>query len=420
MSENNIIIRIQGESDLSAAQSQIRELTARNKELEAQMKAVSKAEQEDAESIRQLGLQGSQLSAALKKNTDYYKKQRQEVQKNVDANKQSIQTLQKSVSQYNLLSGATGKTRQQLMEMREAMIKMAESGDTTSATFIAMADKAAELNDTIGDAQQIITLLASDTKNLDAAMQVGGGLVGAFNAATSAAALLGGESEKLQEAFLKVQAAMSVLNGIQQMMTVLDKRSAANVVIRTALIKLFNKEKIKEAATQTAATVAAKGHENAIKSDAAATAAATLATKGFTKALLANPVMLVVAALAALVAGVSYYIEKTKEAKGATQDFNAELERINNYNQRSRSEWEHNARMAEIEGKTWREVHAIRKQGVEDELAVWQERKRNQERIKREDALWGREWTEQEEEYLQEINKMIQQYQDERRDFAGI
>ena len=416
MSENNIIIRIQGESDLSAAQSQIRELTARNKELEAQMKAVSKAEQEDAESIRQLGLQGSQLSAALKKNTDYYKKQRQEVQKNVDANKQSIQTLQKSVSQYNLLSGATGKTRQQLMEMREAMIKMAESGDTTSATFIAMADKAAELNDTIGDAQQIITLLASDTKNLDAAMQVGGGLVGAFNAATSAAALLGGESEKLQEAFLKVQAAMSVLNGIQQMMTVLDKRSAANVVIRTALIKLFNKEKIKEAATQTAATVAAKGHENAIKSDAAATAAATLATKGFTKALLANPVMLVVAALAALVAGISYYIEKTKEAKGATQDFNAELERINNYNQRSRSEWEHNARMAEIEGKTWREVHAIRKQGVEDELAVWQERKRNQERIKREDALWGREWTEQEEEYLQEINKMIQQYQDERRD----
>ena len=315
MSENNIIIRIQGESDLSAAQSQIRELTARNKELEAQMKAVSKAEQEDAESIRQLGLQGGQLSAALRKNTDYYKKQREEVQKSVDANKQSIQTLQKSVSQYNLLSGATGKARTQLMEFNEVLLKMAENGDTTSATFIAMAEKAAKLSDASGDARKIVALLASDTKNLDAAMQVGGGLVGAFNAATSAMALLGGESEELQEAFLKVQAAMAVLNGLQQVMAVADKRSAANVVIRTALIKLFNREKIKEASAQIAATAAGTAHAGAMTADAAATTAATVATGGFTAALLANPVMLIVAAVAALVAGLAFLVSSVKKSK---------------------------------------------------------------------------------------------------------
>ena len=244
MADQNIIVRITGEADLGNAQSQIAELKERGKELEAQMKALSKAEQEDAESIRQLGLQGDQLSAALKKNADYYKAQRIELEKTAAANGKNIQTLKDSVRQYNVLQGAAGKTRQQLMEMREALVRMAEDGDTTSATFIALADRAAELNDTVGDAQQIIALLASDTKNLDAAMQVGGGLVGAFNAATSAMALLGGESEELQQAFLKVQAAMSVLSGVQQVMAVVDKRSAANVVIRTALIKLFNREKI--------------------------------------------------------------------------------------------------------------------------------------------------------------------------------
>ena len=444
MSENNVIIRIKGETQLQNAQSELTRLQEENNRLMDSAKKVGKEMDSEAAKLTALKEKLKENIAQVKEQVKNKEKLRQaiaplvaEYQKDVKAindtikakiqekkalqdstreNEKSIVSLKNSIRTYNAVNGAGVQTRQQLMAIREELVKMAEAGDTTSAEFIALAERAGELNDTVGDAQQVIALLASDTKKLDAAMQVGGGLVGAFNAATSAAALLGGESEKLQEAFLKVQAAMSVLNGIQQMMTVLDKRSAANVVIRTALIKLFNKEKIKEAATQTAATVAAKGHENAIKSDAAATATATLATKGFTKALLANPVMLVVAALAALVAGISYYISKTKEAKGATKDFNAELERINNYNQRSRSEWEHNARMAEIEGKTWREVHAIRKQGVEDELAVWQERKRNQERIKREDALWGREWTEQEEEYLQEINKMIQQYQDERRD----
>lgn len=407
MSENNIIIRIQGESDLSAAQSQIRELTARNKELEAQMKAVSKAEQEDAESIRQLGLQGSQLSAALRKNTEHYKEERKELQKSVDANKQNIITLQKSVSQYNLLSGATGKTRQQLMEMREAMIKMAESGDTTSATFIAMADKAAELNDTIGDAQQIITLLASDTKNLDAAMQVGGGLVGAFNAATSAMALLGGESEELQEAFLKVQAAMAVLNGLQQVMAVADKRSAANVVLRTALLKLLNREKIKEASTQVAATAAGTAHAGAMTADAVATTAATAATGGFTAALLANPVMLIVAAVAALVAGLAFLVSSIRKSKEEQRDFNGVMERTKSLIEDTKNQSDYAARLAEAEGKNWKTVAKIQENGLMQQrnAAV----RAYNEMVRKKQAANGR-ISDEEQALLDEMREMWQQF----------
>lgn len=406
MSENNIIIRIQGESDLSAAQSQIRELTARNKELEAQMKAVSKAEQEDAESIRQLGLQGDQLSAALRKNTDYYKKQREEVQKNVDANKQSIQTLQKSVSQYNLLTGATGKARTQLMEMNEVLLKMAENGDTTSATFIAMAERAAKLSDASGDARQIVALLASDTKNLDAAMQVGGGLVGAFNAATSAMALLGGESEELQEAFLKVQAAMAVLNGLQQVMAVADKRSAANVVIRTALIKLFNREKIKEASAQIAATAAGTAHAGAMTADAAATTAATVATGGFTAALLANPVMLIVAAVAALVAGLAFLVSSVKKSKEEQRDFNGIMERTKALVEDTANKSDYAARLAEAEGKNWKTVAKIQENGLMQQrnAAV----RAYNEMVRKKQAANGR-ISEEEQALLDEMREMWQQ-----------
>lgn len=364
MADNNIFIRIRGEADLGDAQSQIRELTDRNKELEAQIKRVTKAEQEDAESIRQMGLAGDKLQAALKRNEDYYKKQKDSLDKLVVANNKSVASLKQSVNQYNAVNGAGVKLRTQLMAIREEMVRLAEAGDTTSNQFIQLADRAAELTDTIGDAQQIINILASDTGNLDTALQVGGGLAGAFNAATSAAALLGGESEELQQAFLKVQAALSVLNGIQQVAAVLDKRSAANVKIRLALAKLFNKEKTKEAVT-TGATAAATGaHAAAMTTDAAATTAATVATKGFTAALLANPVGAILAGIVALAAGV-YALYKAFNSDAASVDaFNEKMSGIGRTIDRQNEKLENmkvqhanRIRMMEAEGATEGQIH---------------------------------------------------------------
>lgn len=410
MADNNIFIRIRGEADLGDAQAQVRELTNRNKELEAQIKRVTKAEQEDAESIRQLGLTGEQLQSALQKNEEYYKKQKDAIEKVVIANNKSVASLKQSVNQYNAVNGAGVRLRTQLMAIREEMVKMAESGDTTSKRFIELADRAADLTDTTGDVQQIINILASDTGKLDTALQVGGGLAGAFNAATSAAALLGGESEELQQAFLKVQAALSVLNGLQQLNAVLDKRSAANVKIRLALAKLFNAEKTKEAVTTTASTAATKAHSAAMRADAASTTTATVATKGFTKALLSNPVMLIVTAISALVFGISQYIKKTKEAKEVTKDFSGELDRLNAYNDRVKEEFEFHARLAEAEGKTWREVHEIRAKGVQEQIDNINKEISAQQRIKNDRELWNQEWSEEEEQHLNDLKAKEEQY----------
>lgn len=376
MDENNVIIRITGEADLSNAEEQVRSLKDRNKELTDQLKRLQEQERADAKDIENTIKDRAQLSAKLKENADYYKREAGFINQDIDANKRNIKTLQQSVNQYNALSGAGVKMRQQLMAMREEMTRMAEAGDTTSARFIELADQASTLSDTLGDAQAVITLLASDTKNLDAAMQVGGGLVGTFNAATSAMALLGGESEELQQAFLKVQAAMALLQGVQQVMTVLDKRSAANVVIRTAAIKLLNKVKGQQAAMETATTATTTGDTAAQNANTIATKMSTVAIKAkdvamkiLNKTILANPVMWLVAGLAALAAGLMAIVSHSKKAAEAQRNFSGELERTRKINSQLANDSDFAARMAEAEGKGWREVLAIQRESAQKQLS---------------------------------------------------
>lgn len=376
MDENNILIRITGEADLSNAEEQVRSLKDRNKELTEQLKRLQEQEKADAKDIENTIKDRAQLSVKLKENADYYKREAGFINQDIDANKRNIKTLQQSVNQYNALSGAGVKMRQQLMAMREEMTRMAEAGDTTSARFIELADQASTLSDTLGDAQAVITLLASDTKNLDAAMQVGGGLVGTFNAATSAMALLGGESEELQQAFLKVQAAMALLQGVQQVMTVLDKRSAANVVIRTAAIKILNKVKGQQAATETttaatttADTAAQNANTIATKMSTVAIKAKDVAMKILNKTILANPVMWLVAGLAALAAGLMAIVSHSKKAAEAQRNFSGELERTRKINSQLANDSDFAARMAEAEGKGWREVLAIQRESAQKQLS---------------------------------------------------
>lgn len=368
MADNNILIKITSETDLSEAQLQIKELSNRSKELEAQMLKTAQAEKEDAASIKALGLSEKELQTALQKNAEYYRSLRKEITDQAVANEKNIKSLKQLVSNSNAMNGVGTKLTQQIRAIREQLMQMEMAGDTSSQAFIDLSVKAAQLTDQMGDTQQQINILASDTKNLDAAMSVGSGLAGVFNAATSAAALLGGESEELQQAFLKVQAALAVLNGVQQVANVLNKDSAANVVIRTALQKLLNKEKTKEAtltATNTTATVA----ETAAKGAATtATTAATAATWSFNAALLANPVMLIVAGVAALVAGLAYLFSAMSKNAEEQRNFNGIMKETEKLIKDTGDASGYAAKLAEAEGKSWKEVSKIEEKGLIEQL----------------------------------------------------
>lgn len=359
--ENNIIIKITSEADLDSAQKQLQELTNRAKEQEKALRELSGVEKEDAESLKTLGLYGDKLAKALKKNKDYYQELRDQKKADITETKKSIQELNNQVKAYKTLNGQSGRMVQQLRAMREQLQHMEDDGEAGSEAFIELAIAAAKLEDQIGDTQQRIRVLASDTKEVDALLGLGDGLAGSFYVATSAAELLGGDMEGLQNAFYKVQAAMSVVSGVQQVWNALNKDSAAMVVLNTALMKLLTKSK-KQNSEETKKDAASSGLDSVAKRiQAAVTAKATSAQLSLNAAMKANPIGVIVAiiltavaAVAALGIGIAKLVHYFSDAGKAERDYakaSEELEKIQAANAvgASKRAYEHQQRIKAID-----------------------------------------------------------------------
>ena len=175
----------------------------------------------------------------------------------------------------------------ELRGLQQEMARMESAGEADSEVFREMAIRAGELKDQIGDTAQQVSILASDTKNVDALISGVEGLAGAFALVQGASALFGEESEDLQKTLLKVNAAMAVLQGLQSVMNTLNKDSAFNVVILS-----------KAKSTYAAVTGTLTG---LLSAETAATSAATIATQAFGFALKALGIGLVITAIAILV-----------------------------------------------------------------------------------------------------------------------
>lgn len=361
MADNNIIIRITSEADLDSAQKQLQELTNRAKEQEKALTDLKETEKEDAQSIKELYLAREQQSKALKKNKDYYQELRDQKKADIAETKKSIRELENQVKAYKTLNGQSGRMVMQLRAIREQLQRMEEAGEFGTQAFVDLSIAAGQLEDQIGDTQQRIRVLASDTKNIDAIMGLGDGLAGTFYIATSAAELFGDDMEGLQNAFYKVQAAMSVVSGTQQVFNALNKDSAAMVVLNTALMQLLSKAKTKNAAatgTDAAASVADTAAKGA---QAAATTSATTAQVALNAAMKANPigviigiVLAAVAAVAALGIGIAKLVHHFSDAGKAERDYakaSQELEQIQATNAigASKRAYEHQQRIKAIE-----------------------------------------------------------------------
>ncbi len=254
------------------------------------------------------------MAMAMKKHADSQKL----ISKELENTRKAVANLHARADKLeNTVVKGTASTMltRRLRTLKEELRQMEMAGDTTSQKFIDVSVEAAQLEDQIGDTNAQIRALASDTRNLDAVLGVGQGLTGIMTGATSAMALLGGESEDLQKAFFKVQAMMQVLNSTQAIANTLNKDSVANVVIRNAISKLFTKSQVQE-------TVAVAANTVATGANATAAGAATVATNAWTTALLANPVMWIIAILVGVAAGI-YAITK---AMGSEED---KLKKIN-------------------------------------------------------------------------------------------
>lgn len=129
--------------------------------------------------------------------------------------------------------------RTQMRQSREEVTKLFVEGKATTAEIYKMAKGGGALKDAMMDAQQAISVLASDTFKLDAALQ--GVQLGAagFQAIQAGAALFGKESEDLQKTLVLLNATMAGTQAIQQIVNLTQKQSALSLGVNIAAQKLY-------------------------------------------------------------------------------------------------------------------------------------------------------------------------------------
>jgi len=247
----------------------------------------------------------------------------------VDDLKKSTTELGKAEKEFEKITNGGKSLKTELRQIQALMAKMNLKGLSGTEEFTEMALRAGQLKDAIADAAQATKNYSSDTANLDAAMSAMQGVAGAATVLTGAMSLFGAENEEVANAILKVQSALSILNGVQAIANTLNKDSALMLKLKQVLM-------ITNTASTTANTVAegantaALGTNAAAKTaNAAATATATGAQISFNAAVLANPYVLAAAAIAALVAGIVIYANTVDDATDSQIAMNAAVDAFN-------------------------------------------------------------------------------------------
>lgn len=225
-----------------------------------------------AEKIYSISLEGKDnLSNTLKS-----------VKNNIEGVSKSTSQLDRISEKFGKIENSTAPLKKRLRELQAMIAQMNFDGMTDNDVFVRMTAKAAEMKDALGDASQAVRLMSSDTAKLDATIEAMQGLAGVAGVATGAIGLLGTENEDLQRAMLKVQSAIAVMNGVQQIANVLNKDS----ILMLKLKDFWSKATAKDIAKQTTATIAnnavTKANTVATNLNTVAEIANTTATKGST------------------------------------------------------------------------------------------------------------------------------------------
>jgi hypothetical protein len=221
----------------------------------------------------------------------------------------SIEIMNQQLKELGVVEEVTGSKMQSLKSQLREMRNELGNLDEGSAEFELLKQKAGELDDRIKNLNSTISHTGSDTKNLDGMISLASGIAGGFAAAEGAIALFSDGNEQVQQALLKVNAAMSILQGLQQIGNVIQKESSANLFINSYL----RKKAVVETQAQTIVT-----GELAIAEVAqtAATETATVAQEGLNLAMLNNPVAIIIAAVTGLIAAYTYFSgEEERTAK---------------------------------------------------------------------------------------------------------
>ena len=125
----------------------------------------------------------------------------------------------------------------ELRQLQGAMAKMRLEGRQNSQEYQTMAQRAALLQDTLGDLRTQTKILSHDNAGLQGLMSGANGVAGAFTMATGIMGAFASESENLAKIQTRVQSVLAITIGLQQVMNALNKDSAFRLV---TVVKMKN------------------------------------------------------------------------------------------------------------------------------------------------------------------------------------
>lgn len=210
-------ISISGEQAAAASKSLTEKITEQKsviKQVEADVKALQKAYESAAPGKAQNEV-AADLNAA---------KQALEEEKGILNSLTEAQECNKESNQ---------RLSRQLRELQNDMARMRLNGEQNTEEYQKMAQKAAELSDTLGDLRAQTSILANDDANLQGFISGVNGLSGAFTTATGVMSLFASENENLAKIQARVQSVMAITMGLQQVFNALNKDSAFRLVTLT-------------------------------------------------------------------------------------------------------------------------------------------------------------------------------------------
>jgi hypothetical protein len=115
-------------------------------------------------------------------------------------------------------------------ELKELKAQIA-SGSLGEKELREATKRASQLTDEIGDVNDKVKALASDTKRIDAVVTAFSGVAAAASVAAGATALFGTENKQMAEAAQKAQAAMALLVGIQEISKIVTTENALKTFV---------------------------------------------------------------------------------------------------------------------------------------------------------------------------------------------
>ncbi len=290
------------------------------RETEKQLKLNAVATRAEEGSLNQLKASLSTLTAqynALSEDQRKNSETGQQLQKDIagitnelNSSEQAVGNFKRQVGDY---AQATKSLKAEIKEAKDEATKLATQFGENSRQATEATKRVADLVEKQADFNKRVAAFNPEAK-FAAFTQAAASLAGGLSAAQGAMALFGGESEEASKALLKVQAAMAITTGLNQLAELGD-------ALKNLRLILFGVTAAKQADTlaeEENIAVTQTGAASQVEL-AGATEGATFATMGLNTALLATPLGLVAAGILAIVSALEIYDALTKKVGENTE-----------------------------------------------------------------------------------------------------